>query len=394
MAINAFRLTLCWSASCWICFRCCGSQARQPESELEDTVPCPSIPVEPSTPSNTMSTPSLVHSGASSSSATLAGSSSFGSSSGTPMSISTTMMGSMLSLDYGDERKRPDTERVMTEVAIQDDRAFHGDRRSMQQTRETAQDTPSETDTEQEARQERRRNVADWLDRNALRISKACGTFSTILFILGNILVFYPLPTRTKSCYHASPLLWWGVMSVTGVGWVLFAQVFVVVVVVGIGGHTVVVILRRLHVLPTPPQPEAPCAPQPAPLTCDELNKLKVVCFVPDSDESPSQNASPTATLTEAAEPIDHSRLPYPPIQLKSYRSTCAICQEAFVPPRVGRAILLKADPLRLLGCGHVFHTGCIDQWLLEGSGNCPICNRSVRETTEGRNDKRRKESR
>ena len=201
-----------------------------------------------------MSTPSLVHSGASSSSATLAGSSSFGSSSGTPMSISTTMMGSMLSLDYGDERKRPDTERVMTEVAIQDDRAFHGDRRSMQQTRETAQDTPSETDTEQEARQERRRNVADWLDRNALRwvvdgrimltgqrISKACGTFSTILFILGNILVFYPLPTRTKSCYHASPLLWWGVMSVTGVGWVLFAQVFVVVVVVGIGGHTVVV---------------------------------------------------------------------------------------------------------------------------------------------------------
>ena len=48
-----------------------------------------------------------------------------------------------------------------------------------------------------------------------------------------------------------------------------------------------------------------------------------------------------------------------------------------------GRTIMLKAEPLRLLGCGHVFHTACIDQWLLMGSGNCPFCNRCVRETSK-----------
>ena len=36
-------------------------------------------------------------------------------------------------------------------------------------------------------------------------------------------------------------MLWWGVASVTSVGWFLFAQVFFVVVVVGIGGHAVLV---------------------------------------------------------------------------------------------------------------------------------------------------------
>jgi len=70
---------------------------------------------------------------------------------------------------------------------------------------------------------------------------------SAVLFVLGNILVFYPPPTRAESCYHASLMLWWGVMSVVGVGWVLFVQVFVVVVVVGIGGHAVLVCVLMIY---------------------------------------------------------------------------------------------------------------------------------------------------
>jgi len=37
------------------------------------------------------------------------------------------------------------------------------------------------------------------------------------------------------------------------------------------------------------------------------------------------------------------------------------------------------AQPLRLLKCGHVFHKTCVDPWLLDVSGRCPVCQRPVR---------------
>ncbi|KAH9176306.1 hypothetical protein EDB89DRAFT_1940390 [Lactarius sanguifluus] len=39
------------------------------------------------------------------------------------------------------------------------------------------------------------------------------------------------------------------------------------------------------------------------------------------------------------------------------------------------------AQPLRLLKCGHVFHKTCVDPWLLDVSGRCPVCQRPVRGT-------------
>ncbi|KAI0256101.1 hypothetical protein BJV78DRAFT_1169213 [Lactifluus subvellereus] len=43
------------------------------------------------------------------------------------------------------------------------------------------------------------------------------------------------------------------------------------------------------------------------------------------------------------------------------------------------------AQPLRLLNCGHVFHKTCVDPWLLDVSGRCPVCQRPVRgDETEG----------
>jgi len=35
-------------------------------------------------------------------------------------------------------------------------------------------------------------------------------------------------------------------------------------------------------------------------------------------------------------------------------------------------------QPLRLLTCGHVFHQTCLDPWLIDVSGRCPICQRPV----------------
>lgn len=117
------------------------------------------------------------------------------------------------------------------------------------------------------------------------------------------------------------------------------------------------VVLRRLHIIPTPTPPEPPRSAPPKPLSLEELDKLKIVCFVPDPTEPPAEPSSPTPSRsTIVTEPFEPSRLPYPAIILKAHQSTCAICQENFSPPQAGRAILLKADPLRMLGCDHVFH--------------------------------------
>lgn len=72
-------------------------------------------------------------------------------------------------------------------------------------------------------------------------ITKVLGLMSFIFFVLGNVLLFYPLPSQENTCYHGAPMLWWGVMTVTGVGWFLFGQVIFVVAVVGVGGQAVLV---------------------------------------------------------------------------------------------------------------------------------------------------------
>ncbi|KAK7057185.1 RING-type domain-containing protein [Favolaschia claudopus] len=48
------------------------------------------------------------------------------------------------------------------------------------------------------------------------------------------------------------------------------------------------------------------------------------------------------------------------------------------------------AVPLRLLACGHVFHKTCLDPWLTDVSGRCPVCQRPV-ELPVKRNKKQRR---
>ncbi|RDX55154.1 hypothetical protein OH76DRAFT_1340132, partial [Lentinus brumalis] len=49
------------------------------------------------------------------------------------------------------------------------------------------------------------------------------------------------------------------------------------------------------------------------------------------------------------------------------------------------------AQPLRLLGCGHVFHKTCLDPWLTDVSGRCPICQRPVEIPQPKKKGKRRR---
>lgn len=105
----------------------------------------------------------------------------------------------------------------------------------------------------------------------------------------------------------------------------------------------------------------------------------------------------------------------YPFVKLPENRATCAICLLDFeAPPRRGshqpsvapspsiasgseqakgktapegqvpvEPMTLQdagegATPLRLLACGHAFHQTCLDPWLKDVSGRCPVCQRKV----------------
>ncbi|KAI0344844.1 hypothetical protein BDW22DRAFT_1327114 [Trametopsis cervina] len=48
-------------------------------------------------------------------------------------------------------------------------------------------------------------------------------------------------------------------------------------------------------------------------------------------------------------------------------------------------------QPLRLLACGHVFHKTCLDPWLIDVSGRCPVCQRPVEIPGESTKKKRRR---
>ncbi|KAI9878222.1 MAG: hypothetical protein M1830_001525 [Pleopsidium flavum] len=54
----------------------------------------------------------------------------------------------------------------------------------------------------------------------------------------------------------------------------------------------------------------------------------------------------------------------------------CSVCTDDFI----------KGQDLRVLPCNHKFHPECIDPWLLNVSGTCPLCRIDLRPTTSHEN--------
>lgn len=52
-----------------------------------------------------------------------------------------------------------------------------------------------------------------------------------------------------------------------------------------------------------------------------------------------------------------------PPLQTQSHSLECPICVDGFV----------QGEEIRMLPCTHRFHLACIDPWLLDASGTCPV---------------------
>lgn len=42
-----------------------------------------------------------------------------------------------------------------------------------------------------------------------------------------------------------------------------------------------------------------------------------------------------------------------------------------------------EGEQRRLLGCGHLFHSGCLDQWLISSNNSCPLCRRQAIDTSK-----------
>ncbi|WRT70202.1 uncharacterized protein IL334_007196 [Kwoniella shivajii] len=380
MGVQIGRLTICWAVSMWICFerrRHRGDQ-RASNDEEEDTV---SSEISHRVHTVNHITPSA--SSSSSSSSIFHTPSTQSSRTPETIYISTyTSMPSFTSLSpdrqNGGRKESRLTPHIVREV--REHRENDGSVPSAEGGNARDEDDAERTDRESlmAARQMVRPDHAiedgqngmgsSWreaTDRIAPKISKFLGLLSFVLFILGNILLFSPSPSNQESCYRSSPMLWWGVMTVTGVGWFLLAQIVIVILVAGIGGTLVVAILRNFGISsPSSPPPGHDRAPPPIPLTAVELSSLKFNCYAPHPE-------NPNLSIREEL-------LPHPPIFLEENRITCAICQENFVPPEIGREEM--SEWLRELSCNHVYHAKCIDEWLTRGSANCPFCNRSVRE--------------
>lgn len=66
--------------------------------------------------------------------------------------------------------------------------------------------------------------------------------------------------------------------------------------------------------------------------------------------------AAATTTATTAAAAANRD--------MEAGNNNCPICTDDFV----------KGQDVRLLPCGHQFHPDCIDPWLINVSGTCPLC--------------------
>ena len=74
--------------------------------------------------------------------------------------------------------------------------------------------------------------------------------------------------------------------------------------------------------------------------------------------------AGPELVMTETAEGVGQSAKPEDSSELRTENGlACSVCTDDFV----------KGQDIRVLPCNHKFHPECIDPWLLNVSGTCPL---------------------
>ncbi|KAH7348282.1 hypothetical protein BKA65DRAFT_257615 [Rhexocercosporidium sp. MPI-PUGE-AT-0058] len=100
-------------------------------------------------------------------------------------------------------------------------------------------------------------------------------------------------------------------------------------------------------------------------------------CQINDGSQSTTILATSSSTIPEKIKAASDQRAntletaggslstaQVPPLQTQSHSLECSICVDDFV----------QGEETRMLPCTHRFHPGCIDPWLLDTSGTCPVC--------------------
>lgn len=108
-----------------------------------------------------------------------------------------------------------------------------------------------------------------------------------------------------------------------------------------------------------------------------DIESAPVSVATPSSGEDPTTESSsiemvsqkPSAAATRAISQL---------YTTTTISTSCSICIEDFC----------EGEKVRLLPCGHAFHTECILPWLTERQGCCPCCKKPVIEETPENEDK------
>ncbi|KAL4947187.1 hypothetical protein BDW69DRAFT_178910 [Aspergillus filifer] len=83
-----------------------------------------------------------------------------------------------------------------------------------------------------------------------------------------------------------------------------------------------------------------------------------------NANETETRNASATTPTTEKANKEQKTSTNEAETPTEQPNFSCPICTDDFV----------KGQDLRVLPCNHQFHPECIDPWLVNVSGTCPLC--------------------
>ncbi|KZF22784.1 hypothetical protein L228DRAFT_135944 [Xylona heveae TC161] len=104
------------------------------------------------------------------------------------------------------------------------------------------------------------------------------------------------------------------------------------------------------------------------------------------STTMPGASASHDPASHDQVQPVssaDHLEEHQPATNSNEEGLTCSICTDEFV----------KGQDIRVLPCNHKFHPECVDPWLLNVSGTCPLCRIDLRPTTSRTSENDRQES-
>ncbi|GAA5863224.1 hypothetical protein JCM1840_002515 [Sporobolomyces johnsonii] len=264
---------------------------------------------------------------------------------------------------------------------------------------------------DQRAAMEANRRIGNaYIDRQVRRVGDLVSLLSLVLFVCGNVWVI-----TSNTCSMTAPTLYKGALAALILSWFWTAE-FLIYILLVIFFLPFFLIGMRFFGL-------GQAKNEVGPLKKADIEKLPQRIFVgtlPTSSEESSSSVPPDApsTLPKAATsspttPSVHSPqypqfwrlwrrmkapsaptpggsnsndclVPFPPgvepLQLPASQSACSICLcEYELPPNAGDASASSWEPelLRLLPCGHAFHSPCLADWLAV-SGRCPLCQRPV----------------